>query len=139
MELDEVVELSVEIGLDTGPMDGAVVDEVDLSDEIVPVTVPRNGEMVGDVEVVVEDKTDVMIEKEIEPGELVVASGCPKYVDVDIDSAFSNEVKSLKWANGANGFTADNDDALTEVIIVLDSSKVDDVSSVVGVGVPTMG
>jgi hypothetical protein len=116
--LDEVVELSAEMVLVTVPMNGAVVDEVELSAEIVPVTVPTNGEIVGETDVTIEEVTTLVVEVLTELVEFVVASGCPKYVEVD--GGFSNEAKSLKFDSGANGFIVDNVASMAEVIARLD-------------------
>jgi hypothetical protein len=135
--LDEVVELSAEIVLVTVPMNGAVVDEVELPAEIVPVTVPTNGEIVGETDVTDEEVTTLVIEVLTELVELVVTSGCPKFVEVD--GGFSHEAKSLKFDSGANGSIVDNGASMVEVIARLDPGNDVDVLIVVGDGVPTTG
>jgi hypothetical protein len=124
-----VAGLFAEIVLDTAPMNRAVVDEVEVSVVIVAVAVSTKGETVGETEVADED-TDLTFEVLTELVEVVVASGCPKYVDSDCE--ISNELKSLKVANGANGFILDKGASMTEVTTVLDPVNV--VDMFIGVG-----
>jgi hypothetical protein len=112
------------------------LDEVvELSAEIVPVTVPTKGEIVGETDVTVEEVTTLVVDVLTELVELVVTSGCPKFVEVD--GGFSHEAKSLKLDSGANGSIVDNGASMVEVTAKLDPGNDVDVLIVVGDGVPT--
>lgn len=108
---------------------------VELSAEIVPVTVPTKGEIVGETDVTVEEVTTLVVDVLTELVELVVTSGCPKFVEVD--GGFSHEAKSLKLDSGANGSIVDNGASMVEVTAKLDPGNDVDVLIVVGDGVPT--